>query len=83
MDQAREFLEDNIDANVVDNSSRALEALVKAAEEKPSFICLWRLMGDALTLLEPISEELIVPFKVPQRLHKVHELFVDRRSFRQ
>ena len=66
--QAADYLEQNIDPNVVDNCREAVAALTSAAALRPEVTCLWRLMGDALTLMRPLPEEVIAPFEVPGRL---------------
>ena len=66
--QASDYLEQNIDPNVVDNCREAVAALTSAASLRPEVTCLWRLMGDALTLMRPLPEEVIAPFEVPGRL---------------
>ena len=66
--QASEYLEQNIDPNVVDNCREAVAALTSAAALRPEVTCLWRLMGDALTLMRPLPEEAVAPFEVPGRL---------------
>ena len=66
--QAADYLEQNIDPNVVDNCREAVAALTSAAALRPEVTCLWRLMGDALTLMRPLPEEVIIaPFEVPGR----------------
>ena len=66
--QASEYLEQNIDPNVVDNCREAVAALTSAAALRPEVTCLWRLLGDALTLMRPLPEEALVPFVIPGRL---------------
>ena len=72
--QAAEHVEQNIDPNVVDNCREAVAALTSAASTRPEVTCLWRLMGDALTLMRPLPEEVVAPFPVPGRLAGSNEL---------
>ena len=66
--RAAEQLEQHVDANVVDGCGEAVAALTAAAALRPEVTCLWRLLGDALTLMQPIPEDVVAPFEVPARL---------------
>ncbi|XP_069945055.1 superkiller complex protein 3 [Cherax quadricarinatus] len=64
---ARKYYEQFFHANVKDACLRAITALMKAASIKPESSCIWKLMGDACTLLHPVPASL-AKFTVPAKL---------------
>ncbi|XP_045595970.2 superkiller complex protein 3 [Procambarus clarkii] len=64
---ARKYYEQFFHANVKDACLRAIVALMKAARIKPESSCIWKLMGDACTLLHPVPVSLS-RFRVPAKL---------------
>ncbi|XP_066273178.1 tetratricopeptide repeat protein 37-like [Branchiostoma lanceolatum] len=65
--QAREALNEYLNGRVVDASQSAILALSKGVSVRADLSCLWKLLGDACTLLHPISADLVT-LKVPGSL---------------
>ncbi|KAI8480965.1 Tetratricopeptide repeat protein 37 [Branchiostoma belcheri] len=65
--QAREALNEYLNGRVVDASQSAILALAKGVSVRADLSCLWKLLGDACTLLYPISADLVT-LKVPGSL---------------
>ncbi|KAG7169340.1 Tetratricopeptide repeat protein 37-like [Homarus americanus] len=64
---ARKHYEQFFHANVKDACLRALVCLIRAASIKPESACIWKLIGDACTLLYPMPTSLS-NFSIPAKL---------------
>ncbi|XP_065910597.1 superkiller complex protein 3-like [Dysidea avara] len=60
---ARLSLLENFDGRAVDYASRALRDLTRAAQLRPRYVSVWKMIGDVCTCLSPISS--VEKFTVP------------------
>ncbi|KAI0208166.1 Tetratricopeptide repeat protein 37 [Lamellibrachia satsuma] len=51
----------------VDHCQKAVEQATKAVQGRPDLSCLWKLLGDACTIIYPVPDD-ICRMQVPQRL---------------
>ena len=71
LDQAKDFLEQGLSKNAIDNCQRALGHLTVAVKSsKTDLSCIWFLMGRACLMINPISDEIVSSsrFAIPNEL---------------
>ncbi|XP_022086951.1 tetratricopeptide repeat protein 37-like [Acanthaster planci] len=70
---ARSSLHQYFNGRVVDYIKLAIQVLARAASLRPDLSCVWKLLGDACTMLHPLSDKLI-SVQVPTNLldHSFH-----------
>lgn len=66
--QADEYLVDGFTGRVVDCCSRAMDVLVKAAQQAPHYSCLWSLLGRISLMLWTIPEKDFRALRLPAHL---------------
>ncbi|XP_035667182.1 tetratricopeptide repeat protein 37-like isoform X1 [Branchiostoma floridae] len=76
--QAREALNEYLNGRVVDASQSAILALAKGVSVRADLSCLWKLLGDACTLLHPLSADLVTVNVPGSLLRKGKEVAEDQ-----
>ncbi|XP_064609375.1 tetratricopeptide repeat protein 37-like [Liolophura sinensis] len=64
---ARSHLKQSFNLRAKDNCSEAIDYLTQGAAIRPDLSCLWKLLGDACTVLQPLSDKgfsVSVPLKL-------------------
>ena len=65
LSQAKEMAEAHVNKNVVDSCEEALVYLTKAAGLRPDIASLWKLMGEACTLIHTLPASIAIFKRVP------------------
>ena len=71
LDQAKEFLDQSLSRNTLDNCQQALTYLTTAVKSSNADLaCLWTLMGHACLMIHPISSDIVTSsgFQIPDQL---------------
>ncbi|XP_038077285.1 tetratricopeptide repeat protein 37-like, partial [Patiria miniata] len=70
---ARSSLNQYFNGRAVDYVKLAIQVLARAASLRPDLSCVWKLLGDACTMLHPLSDKLIsVPVPANLMDHSFH-----------